>query len=70
MHPDELFHLLGLDDMDNNERLEFIGYMAAWSRLVIPGPNRWWLKAILTANIWRRAHETHVDYLIDEALGQ
>lgn len=69
MTPDELFEVLNLTDMDDRERCEFLDGMSAWSRQVIPGPNAWWLQAILTANIWRRAHQLHVDQLIADALG-
>lgn len=70
MDPDQLFALLGLSDMDNPERLEFVRYMNAWSRHHLPGPNTWWIKAHLHANLWRRRITKHVDQLITQALGQ
>lgn len=70
MDPDEFFTRLGLSDMDNNERLEFVRNLNAWSRHYLPGPNKWWLMAMLQANIWRKRIEEHVDHLITQALGQ
>lgn len=69
MTEDELFGILKLDDMDTAERAEFLASMAAWSRAVIPGPNLWWRKAILTAITWRRYHSDRVEQLIADALG-
>ena len=69
MTPDELFHLLGLDDMNDGERLGFLAHMNAWSKTVIPGPNHWWIHAVITAHGWRLVHQQHVDNLIADALG-
>ena len=69
MTVDELLSILKLDGMDTAERAEFLATMAAWARVVIPGPNLWWRKAILTAITWRRYHSDRVDQLIDDALG-
>ncbi|WJR32436.1 hypothetical protein P3F83_18165 [Mycobacteroides immunogenum] len=70
MDTDELFALLGLSDMDDRERLEFVRYMNAWSRHHLPGPNKWWIQALLQANLWRQRITEHVDSLITQALGQ
>ncbi|MDO3312383.1 Uncharacterised protein [Mycobacteroides abscessus subsp. abscessus] len=70
MDPDQLFALLGLSDMDNLERLEFVRYMNAWSRQYLPGPNTWWIQALLQANLWKRTITNHIDSLITQALGQ
>ncbi|AMT72114.1 hypothetical protein [Mycobacteroides immunogenum] len=70
MDPDQLFALLGLSDMDNPERLEFVRYMNAWSRHYLPGTNRWWMQALLHANLWKRSITNHVDSLITQALSQ
>lgn len=70
MTPDELFATLGLSDMDDSERLEFVRYMNAWSRHYLPGPNKWWMQALLQANIWKRSITNHIDSLITQALGQ
>ncbi|BAX98871.1 hypothetical protein MSTE_03571 [Mycobacteroides stephanolepidis] len=70
MTPDELFATLGLSDMDHRERLEFMQSLNAWSRHYIPGPNRWWIHALLQANLWKRTITNHIDWLITDALGQ
>lgn len=70
MDPDGLFATLGLSDMDDRERLEFVHYMNAWSRHHLPGPNHWWRHALIYANLWKRTITAHVDQLITQALGQ
>lgn len=70
MDPDEFFALLGLSDMDNHERLEFVRYMNAWSRHHLVGPNRWWQHATIYAALWKRTIADHIDQLITDALGQ
>lgn len=70
MSPDELFATLGLEDMDDCERLEFIRYVRAWARAAIPGPNRLWLHMLVQAELWRRHMAERVDHLITQAIGQ
>lgn len=70
MDPDELFALLGLSDMDDRERLEFIQSLNAWSATTYPAPDRWWIYALLQANLWKRTIANHVDQLITQALGK
>ncbi|SID19865.1 hypothetical protein [Mycobacteroides abscessus] len=70
MTPDELFATLGLSDMDDRERLEFVHYMNAWSRHHLPGPNHWLRHALIYANLWKCTIANHIDRLITEALGQ
>ncbi|QGJ93772.1 hypothetical protein SEA_HANNACONDA_131 [Mycobacterium phage Hannaconda] len=56
MTPDELFAHLGVPDMPDEDRVDLLAHMHAWSRTVLPGPNQWWLKALLLAAAWRKAN--------------
>lgn len=39
------------------DRAEFLSFMRAWSWSVLPGPNLWWVRAVLYVAQWRRRDE-------------
>lgn len=53
----ELFATLKASDMTHADRVEFLSFMRAWSRSVLPGPNLWWIRAVLYVAQWRRRAE-------------
>ncbi len=53
----ELFATLKASDMPHADRVEFLSFMRAWSWSVLPGPNLWWIRAVLYVAQWRRRDE-------------
>lgn len=54
MTHNEILETLRVTDMDVEARVDFFAYMSAWSRAVLPGPNQWWIAAILYIAQWRK----------------
>lgn len=53
----ELFATLKASDMPHADRVEFLSFMRARSWSVLPGPNLWWVRAVLYMAQWRRRDE-------------
>lgn len=53
----EFFDTLHASDMPPADRLEFLAFMRAWSRTTWPGPNTWWMRAVLYVAQWRASQK-------------